>query len=79
MSRRQKPREEAYAVVRVDLPLTETALGDSITVKEVVSSRELAEQEVARLSALNAGKGCFYFFTSTRLFPPGESAGSSCS
>ena len=44
-----------------DSPLTR------ITVKEIVFSQELAEQEVKRLMLLNAEKGCLYFATPTRV------------
>ena len=46
-----------------------------VTVKEVVRSQEVAEAEVARLNALNEGKGVRYFWQTTRLFPEGRSAG----
>ena len=75
MSRSHRPRDDAYAVVRVDL---DPALSwpDRITVKEVVSSEELAEREAQRINELNAGRGCLYFATHTRVFPPGLSSGS---
>lgn len=62
----------AYAVVRLDVPgrLNPTC----VTVKEVVSSQELAEAEVARLTALNPAS--LYFWQRTHLFPEGESFGS---
>jgi hypothetical protein len=75
MSATHKQREQVFAVVRVDLPLSETSVADSITVKEILSTRELAEREVERLSRLNSGKGCLYFATPTRVFPPATSAG----
>jgi hypothetical protein len=40
---------------------------NSITIKEVVLTREEAESEVARLSAINHGKECIYFWQMTRL------------
>src|SRR5690349_7405917 len=75
MSAKYKPRESVFAVVRVELPLSETNATDRITVKEIVSTRELAEREVERLSRLNSTKGCLYLATPTRLFPPGMCAG----
>jgi hypothetical protein len=75
MSRSHKPRDDAYAVVRVELD-SDLDWSDRITVKEVVSSEELAQREVQRLNQLNAGKGCLYFATHTRVFPLGQSAGS---
>lgn len=74
MSHRYKPREEVYAVIRVDSG--PAAPQDQVTVKEVLRSRELAEAEVIRLNHLNASKGCVYFWQATRLFGPGEAAGS---
>ena len=73
MSHTHKPREDAYAVVRIDLD-SELAWPDRVTVKEVVSSEELARREVQRLNQLNADKGCIYFATHTRVFPPGRSS-----
>ena len=75
MSSTHREREQVFAVVRVDLPLSETSVANSITVKEILSTRELAEREVERLSLLNSGQGCIYFATPTRLFPAGASAG----
>ncbi len=74
MSRHHKPRIESYAVVRVDHDLS-ADLKDRISVKEVVSTIELAQAEVLRLSELNADKGCYYFATPTRVFPAGKTAG----
>ena len=73
MPDRPKPRQQVYAVVRLDdFP----SGGEScITVKEIVRSLELAQAEVGRLNALNAGKDCRYFWQATRLYPAGTSAG----
>jgi hypothetical protein len=43
-----------------------------ITVKEVLPTWEEAEQEVQRLNALNADKGCVYFASLARYFPEGR-------
>lgn len=43
-----------------------------ITVKEVLPTWEEAEQEVRRLNALNADKGCIYFASLARYFPDGR-------
>ena len=77
MSRTHKTREQAYAIVRVDIPLSVSEVTQAVTVKEVVSSRQLADQEVERLSLLNSDKGCLYFATPTRVFRSGTSAGPS--
>ena len=73
MSRHHKPREEVYAVIRFDPGDAEPQ--NSFTVKEIVRSPEIAAAEVDRLTALNAAKGCVYFWQMTRLFGPGEAAG----
>ena len=70
-----KQHSEAYAVVRIDLPFNASTPGDSVTVKQVVTTRELAEAEVVRLSQLNDDQGCVYLATPTRVFPAGRSAG----
>jgi hypothetical protein len=58
----------AYAVIRFDAFLGEdVAIPQRITVKEVLTSQEAAEQEVARLNELNADKGCVYFWQMTRV------------
>jgi hypothetical protein len=77
MSRRHKERDEVYAVLRWD-GLIHGVDSDPevlVTVKEIVRSQELAEAEVTRLNALNEGKGVYYWWQSTRLFPEGRSAG----
>ncbi len=73
MPDRPKPRQQVYAVVRLEDP---PSGGEScVTVKEIVQSLELAQAEVGRLNALNAGKGCRYFWQMTRLYPAGTCAG----
>ena len=66
---------QVFAVLRFESDAP--ALELQVTVKEIVSTRELAEAEVARLNALNGSKGCHYIWQATRLFPPGAAAGSS--
>jgi hypothetical protein len=48
----------------------------NVCVKEVVMTVEEAQQEVARLNALNVGKGCRYYWQSTHIFLDGGSHGS---
>lgn len=63
MSRKHKEREEVYAILRWDgFHGAETALEERITLKEVVRNQALAEAEVARLNALNEGKGVRYWW-----------------
>ena len=75
MSHKHKEREDAYAVLRWDGFHGADARPEAlVTVKEIVSSRELAEAEVARLNALCAGSDIYYWWQMTRLFPEGQSA-----
>jgi len=75
MGKNSPPREQVYAVIRVDGPVEGPHHKINITVKEIVRSIEIASSEVARLNVLNADKGCWYFWTTTRLFADGESFG----
>jgi hypothetical protein len=70
-------REDVYVILRADLfHGPETPLELLVTAKEVVRSLELAEREVARLNALHADRQVRYWFSHSRLFPPGHAAGS---
>jgi hypothetical protein len=78
VSRNHKERQEVFVVLRADLfHAPGTALEALVTAKQVVHSRELAEREVSRLNALHPDGEVRYWYTSSRLFPPGLSAGSS--
>jgi hypothetical protein len=61
--------DHVYAIIRLDKDATAGGLVDRnlVTVTKVVYSEALAEQEVKRLTNLNAGKGCEYFYQITRL------------
>jgi hypothetical protein len=72
-SRTEYAKEDAYAVVRIDH--YKSFPPESVTVKEIVRSQEVAESEVERLNRINADKECSYFWQYTRLFPAGQSAG----
>lgn len=62
----------AWAVVRYEPESTE--LRAMITVKEVVPSKEEAEQEVERLQRLpDKPEGVTYFSQYTRYYPEGRS------
>ncbi len=81
-----------YAVVRIDdgpldhpSSVGEFLLDDvmmpapgpsNVSVKEVVATAEEARREVMRLNALNAEKGCRYYWQATHIFPDGGSHGS---
>lgn len=69
--------QEVYAVIRQDIwrDMNRAMIEEVITIKEVVMTQEIAEQEVARLNKLNEGKGAKYWWQYTRFFPEG-SAGS---
>jgi len=70
VSRTYKPRDHVYAILRSDDFQDPSATPEvKITVKAIVWSQEQAEAEVQRLNALNAAKGCHYWWQSTRLFP----------
>ena len=58
-----------YAVLRIDLPVNPDNPENSIAVVKVFFSKLSAEQEVSRLTKLNAGKGCRYVLNTTRLVP----------
>jgi hypothetical protein len=60
-----KDAEQAFAVVRTDH--FQAADENRVTVKEIVWSLEEAEQEVARLNALNPDKDCSYSWQATRV------------
>lgn len=77
-------RVGVYAVVRLDNYLgPETPLQGRVTVKEILSTLEEAEREVARLNVLASNRDVTYFWQYTRYFPAGrnvqegEAAGSS--
>lgn len=60
-----KQKKQVYAIIRVDE--YHSAIEDKVTVKEIVSTMEAAEAEVARLNELNGNKGSRYFWQTTRL------------
>jgi hypothetical protein len=59
--------DPAYAIIRVDLDVTDDAA--RFTVRRVVWSEELADAEVQRLQELNADKGARYLWQYTRVDP----------
>jgi hypothetical protein len=63
-----KLKGQLFAIVRVDLfHDTSVAWNTRISVTSIVADGEAAEFEVRRLNALNAGKGCLYFASATRM------------
>ena len=73
----RRTTKHAFAVIRLDKFLVGSGpLSSAITVKEVVLTKEEAEAEVRRLSAVNREKDCQYFWQITRLVEvPIEAAG----
>jgi len=72
-----KGAEPLFAVLRLDRQFDDLRRvfdepWDYITVKEVLPTWEEAEQEVQRLNALAAEKGCVYFSSLARYFPEGR-------
>src|SRR5262245_55359825 len=62
-------KEQVFAVLRIDVEArSKQNPGDSISVTQVLPTREQALEEVARLNALNRDKGVQYTFQATRLF-----------
>lgn len=77
MSSTHKEREAVFVVLRADLyHAPDTPPEMLVTAKEVVRSQELAECEVARLNAMQPDGQVRYWYTPSRLFPPGRSASS---
>jgi hypothetical protein len=56
----------AYAILRIDLPISDTP-ENSFRVVKVFFSEPDAEKEVARLTDANADKSCVYQLQVTRL------------
>ena len=68
------PYVHVYAVIRHD-PYVTSDIRGAITVVAVVPTAEEAQQEVQRLSDLNADKQSEYFWKSVRYYPDGRGAG----
>jgi hypothetical protein len=66
-------RDRGFLVDGVGVP---TAGPWNVKVKEVVTTAVEARREVMRLNALNARKGCKYFWQATHIFLNGRSHGS---
>jgi len=72
MSEDEKPNarfRHMYAIVRIDLPVSQETPENSISVVKVFSSKSAAEQEILRLNRINGEKGCRYVLQTTRLVP----------
>jgi hypothetical protein len=66
------PRQQVYAIVRLDEVIS---LPDAVSVTQILPTLEEAEQEVARLTRLNSGKGATYLWQATRFYPEGRKIG----
>jgi hypothetical protein len=53
--------------MRIDTPIDQTDPTQRVTVVKVLISQSDAEAEVSRLSQVNAGKRCLYFYCTSRL------------
>ena len=63
-----RQKQQVFAVLRVDeFHDDDTPIENKVTVKQVVSSQEIAEREVERLTRVNADKRCRYFWQATRF------------
>ncbi len=68
--------EGVYAILLIEGPaVTDAGTEVSITVKEVVRDRRLAESEVERLNRLDGDRIRRYMWQTTRLYIEGESMG----
>jgi hypothetical protein len=61
-----------YPTIRVDKPFNETNPTNTLSVVKVLTSQAVAETEVSRLNAINANKGCVYFYDASRLVEGGD-------
>lgn len=61
---------------RIDGIMQPTAGPANVTVKQLVTTADEARREVVRLNAINAGKGCTYYWQPTHIFLNGGSHGS---
>jgi hypothetical protein len=72
VSKRHRPRNEVYVVLRADLfHSADTPLETLITAKAVLRSKDQAEQEVRRLNALHPDGRVRYWCAFSRLFADG--------
>jgi hypothetical protein len=82
-----QPKVQVFAVIRVDAdappapgssgPGVSMARFRDLTIRDVsvvtvLPTMEEAMREVDRLDALNASKGCTYFWMATRYYPEGR-------
>jgi hypothetical protein len=63
-----RQKKQVFAILRFDdFHTADVRIENKITVKQIVSSQEIAEREVERLTRLNAEKGCRYWWQATRF------------
>ena len=73
-----RKKQQVFAILRVDefLGDMDIPIENKVTVKQIVSSRAVAEREVERLSRVNADKQCRYLWKPTRFVEVAEKSGS---
>ena len=77
MSSKHQERQAVFVILRADLfHANGTPVETLISATQVLDSQELAEQEVLRLNAMHPDGKVRYWYTHSRLFPPGRSASS---
>jgi len=59
-------KRHVFAIIRYDTYLA-AAIENAVSVTRIAMTLQRAESEVARLNALNGGKGSRYFWQTTRL------------
>ncbi len=58
---------QVFVILRADAYEENESVVEHVTVKKVVADEERARQEVERLNAINAEKGCRYYIEVARL------------
>ena len=65
--------KHVYPIARIDIPFDQNNPSYSFSVVKVLISQVEAEAEVSRLNQLNAGKGCVYLYSTSRLIERNDS------
>lgn len=66
----EKPHSKfrhVYAIVRIDFPIDPSSPENCFSVTKVLSTKVIAEREVARLREVNRDKRCVYELCTTRM------------
>ena len=75
-----KEKEHVWVVMRFDRfvlkeKVTDRDVESAVSVKEIVTTEEIAQEEVKRLNHINADKDVYYWYCLGRLFPEGSCSG----